>query len=286
MRESLPLLLLSVLLSAGRNILSKRIAVGSGEIAAFFLSQGVLFTAATLLLACCQTRMDTPLSPTALWLGLLYGVLLLSSQWLYTLALQSGSTAVCSTVYALGFLLPTLSGALFWREAFTLTDGIGLILALVIILLSARKDESKQQSANRFLPFLLVAMLSSGGLGILQKVQQTSAAAEQSHRFLLIAFSLAAVCSLAAFFACRKPVRMGKVNALYPSLAGLCFGGANLCNTLLAGRMRSAVFFPLQNISTILLSVVLGLILFRERLNRRTVAIILLGVSVVLLFSV
>ena len=285
MKETLPLLLLSVLLSAGRNVLSKRIAVGGGGKAAFFLSQGVLFSAATLLLAGCQSRTETTLSPTTLWLGLLYGVLLLSSQWLYTLALQSGSTAVCSTVYALGFLLPTLSGAFFWRESFTLTDGIGLALALTIILLSARKDEPKQQSANRFLPFLLTAMLSSGGLGILQKTQQSSAAAEQSDRFLLIAFSLAALCSLTAFFACRQSVWVCKANMLYPSLAGLCFGGANLCNTLLAGRMRSAVFFPLQNISTILLSVVLGLFLFRERLNRRTVAIILLGVSVVLLFS-
>ncbi|MBQ9860516.1 MAG: hypothetical protein IJO76_07595 [Clostridia bacterium] len=285
MNGNLPLLLLSVLLSSGRNILSKRIALGGREKTSFFLSQGVLFTTATLLLASCQSLTEASLSPTALWLGLLYGMLLLSSQWLYTLALQGGSTAVCSTVYALGFLLPTLSGVLFWEEAFTLTDGIGLILALVIILLSARKDEPKQQNANRFLPFLLVAMLSSGGLGILQKVQQTSAAAEQSGHFLLVAFSLAAVCSLVAFFTCRQPLRICKTNTLYPALAGLCFGGANLCNTLLAGRMRSAAFFPLQNISTILLSVVLGIILFRERLNRRTIVIILLGVAVVLLFS-
>ena len=73
--------------------------------------------------------------------------------------------------------------------------------------------------------------------------------------------------------------------ALNPAITGLCFGGANLLNTILAGRMKSAVFFPLQNISTILLSTLLGTLIFKEKITAKTAVIILLGALTVVVFS-
>ena len=71
-----------------------------------------------------------------------------------------------------------------------------------------------------------------------------------------------------------------------PIVAGLCFGGSNVCNTMLAGVLPSAVFFPVQNISTILLSTLLGILLFRERMTARNAVVLLLGILVIALFSV
>ncbi len=73
---------------------------------------------------------------------------------------------------------------------------------------------------------------------------------------------------------------------LSPAFTGICFGGANLCNTVLAGRMKSAVFFPLQNVSAILLTTLLSVVIFKEKLTWKTTLILVLGIFVIMLFSV
>lgn len=279
---NLLLLGLSVLLSAGRNAISKKTATVSRGRREFFLSQTLLFLSAALLVGvgCVRTLRTSGL--TVLF-GVIYGVLLILAQWMLTAALRSGNTSLCSVVYSLGFLLPTLSGTLFWQESFTARDGVGLALAVGVILLSAKSEKGSASP----MPHILVAMLASGGLGIMQKVQQTSPTPEEKGAFLFIAFLVATLASLTAFLVCKKePSEQQKKDRLSPILTGLCFGGANLCNTVLAGAMKSAVVFPTQNIGTVLLSTLFGMALFGERLTKKTAAVLLLCITTVLVFTV
>ena len=283
------LLAISVSATAGRNAISKKTAVGSEALRVdFFLSKAVLFLSAGLLLLCIGARALGSVSPLTLLYGLIYGVLLVLSQWMLTLSLKTGTTAICSTVYSFGFILPTLSGAILWHEPFLLKDGIGLAVVILVILLSVKGKTSDSTSSKNvsFVPFILIAMLASGGLGIMQKVQQTSSVAAEKDAFLIIAFALASLLSFLAFLILGKKQRPHPRGLLYPAATGLCFGTANLCNTLLAGLLKSAVAFPLQNIGTILLSTLLGILVFRERLTGRVALILALSTIAVILFAV
>ena len=133
--------------------------------------------------------------------------------------------------------------------------------------------------------YIYIAMLASGGLGLMQKVQQSSRIAGEKMAFFLVAFVFAVLCSCVAYLICRKPLSKPRFGIM-PIVAGLCFGGSNVCNTMLAGVLPSAVFFPVQNISTILLSTLLGILLFRERMTARNAVVLLLGILVIALFSV
>ena len=283
--ENLLYLAVSVSLSAGRNLTSKRTAVSFRSPADFLLSQAFLFGTAALLLLGYVLLQPVTVSAITWVYGLIYGILLILSQWMFTLALKRGNTSVCSVVYSLGFILPTVFGSLFWQESFSLRYGIGVILAVLLILLSGKKESATAQPGKTYFPFILIAMVSSGGLGIMQKVQGTSGAAEEKGMFLLIAFGLAFGVSFFAWLLCWKKDKAPVCLSPAPVLTGLCFGGANLFNTILAGRMNSAVFFPLQNISTILLTCLLGILLFKEKITRRTVSILLLGAAIIMLFS-
>jgi len=282
MKENLLYLILSVSLSAGRNIASKKTAGVSNQKSQFFLSQSILFGCAALLLFPFGITDLMIGSTVTLIYGIVYGVLLILSQWMFTLSLKSGNTSICSVVYSLGFLLPTISGTLFWNEPLTLPYAIGILIAILIILLTAHKSETDQEKQSKaFLFYLLTAMFSSGGLGIMQKLQQSAETSNEKGGFLLIAFSLAFCCSFFAFLFSRdRAVLCGK-KMLYPALTGLCFGGANLCNTTLAGKMKSAAFFPLQNIATILLTTLLGITLFQEKPTMKTITILILGIAVI-----
>lgn len=285
--KNLLYLFLSVLFTSGRNIASKKTATHTNKLPQFFLSQTILFVSATLLLLVFGVKDLTSIAYITLIYGIIYGVLLVMSQWMLSLALKIGNTSICSVVYSLGFILPTVSGTLFWEEDLTFLNGVGIMVAIGIILLSAKKDFLEKQNSNKaFIVYLLIAMLSSGGLGIMQKVQQFSKNANQKVSFLLIAFCFAFFCSFIAFLLCREKAYFTVKNTFTPAFTGLCFGGANLCNTILAGRMKSAVFFPLQNISTILLTSVLGIVILKERLTVKTSIILFLGIIVIILFSI
>ena len=284
--EQLLYLSSSVGLTVGRNIISKKIATDSQNKASFFFSQMMLFGAATVLLSVMCFKNLTSLTNQTLLLGLLYGLFLISAQWMYTLALGFGTTSVCVVVYAMGFLVPTVSGHFFWNEDFTLLNGIGVALAVAVILLSAKKDDKNKKTSKAFVPCIIVAMLSSGMLGILQKVHQMSKVSHEKSQFVIIGLGFAFLASLIAFLLCKNKQKPTLNQVLIPALAGGCFGGANFFNTTLAGAMKSAVFFPLQNISTVVFSALLGLILFREKLTLKTVIILTLGVAVILLFSI
>ena len=286
MKEHLLYLLLSVTLSAGRNIISKKTAIAANDTAQFFLSQSVLFGAAALLFITVDSKTLAALSMITFLFGIVYGVLLILSQWMLTIALKSGNTSVCTVIYSLGFILPTISGVLFWDEPFTVLNLIGICIAIAVILLTVQRRDREEHRKKTFIPFILIAMTASGGLGIMQKVQQSTHAANEKGAFLLIAFVFAFCTSGIAFLLCRQRKRLTGATVFFPAVTGVCFGGANLCNTILAGKMKSAVFFPLQNISTILLSTFLGILIFKEKLTPKTVTVLILGTAVVVLFSI
>lgn len=284
MTENIPYLLLSVSLSSGRNLISKKTAVSYSGLGQFFFSQTLLFgCAAVLMLIFGITDLINASSVTWVYGGI-YGILLLISQWMFTLALKNGAASVCTVIYSLGFIIPTLVGTYFWNEDLTIFSFLGILVAVLIILLSAKKEKT-ETSHGIFIPFILVAMTASGGLGIMQKVQQSSAFAEEKEGFLAVAFFFAFIFSLVAFLIFDNGFSFSFKSCIPPALTGVCFGGANLFNTILAGRMSSAVFFPLQNVSVILLTAVLSLLFFRERLTLRTGIILLLGIGVIILFS-
>ncbi len=290
----------SVVLSAGRSIFSKKMACMTPKPGLFFRNQALLFLSAGLLLLAGNPDAFAAVSPVTVGYSVIYGLLLIASQWMYTFAMRLGLTSVCSLIYSFGFIFPTMSGVLFWNETFTGNDFLGLILALAVILLTFRGDAEGVESGKKtqFLLAILTAMTASGGLGILQKVQQsTEEAATETSAFLILAFALAFTASGSVYLfrrswtpAASAPMisveKSEILGMLWPVFAGLCFGGANLMNTVLAGRMKSAVFFPLLNILTILLCTVCGILLFREKLTVKTVIGLILGMAAVVVLSI
>lgn len=124
--------------------------------------------------------------------AMIYGTLLLSAQFCYTVALRSGNVGVCSTVYSLGFIFPTLSGCLIWGEKLTVWNVIGILTAIsAVIIFGTSISKNGTQAKNKFyIISLLAAMISSGGLGVMQKLQQNSSCSSQKPYLLPYRFSL------------------------------------------------------------------------------------------------
>ena len=278
------LLSASIALTVGRSIFSKAVSGNPFGTRRFFLVQATTFGVAAVLMLLLSIDSLLVVSHLTWSLALLYGICLVSSQWCYTAALRKGNTSVCATVYSFGFFIPALSGMLFFSEEMTAFKIVGLLLLIPALLCSVRGGTRGE--GNYILP-LLVAMVSSGGLGLLQKVQQHSQVAGEREIFLLLAFLFAALASLVAAALPRKEacVPLPRRHMAAAAAIGICFGAANLLNTVLAGRMESAVFFPVQNISVIVLCTLLGMLLYHERLRRRDLFTFLFGAGAILLLN-
>ena len=150
MIENIPYLLLSVSLSAGRNVISKKTAVTYSGWGQFFFSQTLLFGCAAVLMLIFGITDLIKASPITWVFGGIYGVLLLLSQWMFTLGLKNGVASVCTVVYSLGFIIPTLVGTYFWGEKLTVFGILGILIAAVIILLSAKKEKREPIMLPRF----------------------------------------------------------------------------------------------------------------------------------------
>lgn len=286
---SLLFLGLSIILSSVRNILSKGISDVKFGTKQFFLTQACIFICGSLVLILVANQNFERPSLTTLFYATLYGILLLSAQYCYTSALKKGNIGICSTVYSLGFIFPTLSGNLFWNERLTGLNVIGILMVIPTIIISGMPSSKngQQKNINTYIIPLMSAMLSSGGLGIMQKVQQNSHYPEQKNFFVISAFALAGTISfLISLFAKREPqIKIGR-KLIFGAGIGVAFGLCNLLNTILAGQLDSAVFFPVLNIGTIFFSIVSGIIFYKEKISRNDLIAFLLGIISILLITI
>ncbi len=272
------LLITSIILSMGRNLLSKRISVipfGSGG---FFFHQFLLFTFGGISVLVFGNVPWHGVSYQTYAYALVYAVALICAQWFYTSAFTTGNTALCSTVYSMGFIFPTVSGAIFWCEPFTPFDLIGIILAIITIALSKTSHKKGNDCSKQYFIPLIIAMISSGALGIIQKLQQTSQYADERGAFLLIAFSIAACVSLTVSAVKRgRRSPLPKFSYAFASVIGLFFGCCNLLNTVLAGMLDTSIFFPTLNIGIIFLTMLSGSLIYKEKLSIREFILLLSG---------
>lgn len=252
---NLLLLLLSIVLGSSRNLLSKSISSHPFHSKDFYTLQSVIFFAGATVLF--PKLLGDGVSKLTLLYALICGLLLLLAQWCYTVAMANGDASVCSIVYSLGFILPTLSGMLFWHENVTVAKIIGILFAIPAIILSKKTSGGDKAEAKGYMLPLTIAMLSSGGLGIMQKVQGTSPYPEQSGAFVFFAFLFAGTVSLICALFKKDGIHAGKRGFGSAAGVGICFAICNLLNTFLAARLDSAVFFPMLNIGVILCSLLL-----------------------------
>lgn len=282
------LLCLSIILSSVRNILSKGISSLKFGTKQFYLTQACIFVCGSLVLTfVTKFSFERPALMTLLYAGI-YGILLLSAQYCYTCALKKGNVGICSTVYSLGFVFPTLSGSLFWNEKLTVLNIIGILIVIPTIIVAGKtaSKSGEQKSIHTYIIPLVAAMLSSGGLGIIQKIQQNSPYREQMSIFVILAFAIAGIISfLFSLFATAESVKSGR-KLIYGCGIGLAFGLTNLINTSLAGQLDSAVFFPTLNIGTILFSIISGVIFYKEILSKKDFCVLLMGVVSIILITV
>lgn len=205
--------------------------------------------------------------------------------WSYTAVINSFSTVITA-----------LSGYLFWQEKLSTVKIIGIVLMVGCLCLATAKDETKKKASLKWLLLTLLTSLSTAGVGLLQKVHQNSPHKHELSQFLIIAFISSVILSTVAYFVSgrfkkdesangglKKIILDKKVLFLGMVAVGIFMALNNEFNLYLVGTMDSAVFFPMVNGGGLILSVLMSVLLFKEKLSWKQSIGVLLGIVATLL---
>ncbi len=240
------------------------------------------------------------ISPFTLFLGIAFGIVTAVQQITTLEAMENGPWAYTTVITSLSMLIPTLSGALIWKEEIGLLQYVGIVFMVACLILSVESgsNSEKRKASFRWLLFCAIAFLCTGGIGVMQKWHQSSAFKEELNAFLVIAFAVSFLYSavMALILKSKEETKAKQESATWLVKAlpwimmvvgGVCVALNNKLNLYLSGAMDSAVFFPLVNGGGLILTTLCAFLLFRERLTLKqwlglasgTVAVLLLCIG-------
>jgi len=233
-----------------------------------------------------------------LLLGILFGIITSLQAVLNLKALEIGPLSYTTVIISCSTLITALSGAMFFDESIAVVQYIGIGTMLVSLFLSVEKKNDGKKASAKWLILCLLAFACSGGIGLMQKIHQSSQYKDELNAFLVIAFASAFVFSALTLIVLYTANKKSQDNAKKPSvgkaykwliignmlLGGVCVAVNNKLNLYLSGVMDSAVFFPIVNGGGVALVTLAAVVIFREKLTLKQWIGIAFGVvSIILL---
>lgn len=200
-------------------------------------------------------------------IGLLFGIVTLLSNSYKLLALTKGPMHLTLLFTTSSMIIPALSGV-FFGEKFSLMKLVVVFLLLFFIYLSFEKNNETKIGGKWFF-YSLLAFLFQGTIGILQKIHQTSEYRNESSGFLFVAFVCAMLFTLVKNKCKIDSAVLNKKIIFIALICGGCTFAMNFINLKLSGLLPSQLFFPLINGSSIVLSSIMSVVLFKEKLSKR-----------------
>ena len=217
---------------------------------------------------------------SAVTMGIVNGVLYLSGFVLLQRNIRKNGVVLSSTFLKLGLLVSMLVSVLFFRERPELWQWLGFFLALAAIVLINYRPGSRKAGDGWG---LLLLLLAGGGGDAMSKVFEELGEGSLSGHFLLYTFAVAFVCCVCLSIGSGK-VAPGLRELGYGALIGIpnFFSAKFLLSAL--GTVPAVIVYPVCNVGTILVVTTAGVLLFRERLEKRQwIALAMILIALILL---
>ena len=217
--------------------------------------------------------------PFCVGLGIVNGLVYLGGFVFMQWSTKHNGVVLSSIFMKLGILVSTLISIIWFREMPTTLQVIGFILAvLAIIVINYRKGTSLSRGSWALILMLCLSGMCDG----MSKIYEVFGNPQIQNTFLFFTFGSATVFCL--WLMKRRGERLGKKELLYGSLLGIpnFFTSLFLLNAL--RRIPGVIAFPTYSVATILVVALAGLLIFREKLEKKQiVGAALICVALVLL---
>ena len=223
---------------------------------------------------------------TALLWGCVYGVTQALFILFKTAAMNSGPVSITTLIGNCSLVVSVVVCFILWEEPISLADMIGLALLMLGLTLATYK-KSNGTFTKKWAVLSSVFLVLGAGVGITFKgFSKNGGMAHTSDMMIVAAFvmliSYTVIFLFAGGFALKPTSHAKKEKRLFIILAlasGLLSCLYNRLNIYLSGALDGVIFFPSFNGGVVVLSTVVSMIIFKEKLSVRQLLGLLLGIS-------
>jgi len=207
------------------------------------------------------------------WLGMamIIGILFIAIFLVMALTTQKAGMAVSTIASKMSVVIPITFSLLFFKENISFFKILSIMVALVAVLLTIYRKGNGKSSPSPALLLPVILFLGTGTIDSLVKFsQEVYIGSDKSIPFATVLFMISAISGfflLGFMTESRKALAERKVIIAGTILGIINFGSLyGLINALESDLFDSSVLFGINNIGIVLLSVILALSIFREKL--------------------
>ncbi len=208
---------------------------------------------------------------------------------LIALTSQRFGVSTASIADKLSFIIVAIAAFLLYQDKVTALKIAGILMAMVAVWLSIDKtNKGEHHHGPLWIPFAV--FVGGGVLGALINYVQVNFESLNFNVFLIFLFGTAFIVGL--IITVIRILAGKKIFSPKSWLAGFAFGIPNyfsifyLFQALEKSSLESSVIFPVINIGIVLFTVVSGIIIFKEHLNKKNVLGLFLAIAAILLLMV
>ena len=200
-------------------------------------------------------------------LGLLFGIVTMLSNFYKLSALSKGPMHITILITTSSMIIPAISGAVFFSEKFSIGKSIALLALILFIYLSLKKEKTKIIN-KKWILYCFISFLCQGAIGIIQKIHQTSAHKNELFLFLAVSFLFSFLFSRLLSRKSRTTCQFKGKQYIFAGICGVCTFIMNFLNLKLSGILPTQLFFPLVNGSSIVLTSLISITVFKEKITK------------------
>lgn len=220
--------------------------------------------------------------------ALMLGFLFVSVFFVMALTSQKNGVAVASVAGKMSVIIPVVFGVILYNESIGIFKVVGVLLALVAVYLSSVKERGENTpKASLLLPLLL--FLGSGIIDTSLKYVETKYVSDADVSFFSgTLFGIAGVLGLLILLI-QQIVKKEKIE-VKNIIAGIALGIPNyysiifLIKALQIKSFESSSLFTVNNVGVVVLSTLVGFLLFKEQFsfkNKIGIGLAILGIVLV-----
>ena len=220
-------------------------------------------------------------------LSLLTGVLLIIGFNLYAWSARKAGVALTAIAGRMSVIIPVMAGFMFFKDQFTYFKIVGIVLALIAVYYSFKKGKGSISIESRLIHYPVLLFLSQGITDTILKLGQQKFINNDFALFLTIAFSVAMICGIIVliFKPYRRKFKFRTKNLIAGILLGLFNWGSAYFFLKAMITYEITILVPIISVSVVVLSVLSGYFLFREKLTSTNIFGIVVAILAILLLS-
>ena len=205
------------------------------------------------------------------------------------LAIMTGPLSLSSLIAAYSLIIPASYGLIFLKEPVSVFLIVGIVLLLVsLFLINMEKKGEEKKITLKWVFYALLTFVGNGGCSTVQKMQPLYCDGKYKNEFMVMAYAIAVIL---LFIPVILKERKGFVKNLrtacpYALIYGVSNGAVNFLVILLSTMMAASVMFPLISAGGIVLTVLVSIFIYKEKLSREQILGVILGVGAIVALNI